>query len=119
MQSTQKGITMSGFMLWTVLAIAVLLIGFKVGPAYFESFNIQKQLKAMASDPSVRSGDRRSVETAFVRRSSMENIQSIGASDIQVTKEGNGVVLSAEYSVKVPLFGNASACLDFNPSSAK
>ena len=45
----------------------------------------------------------------------MENITAIGAGDITITKEGDEVVLSAEYSAKVPLFGNLSACMDFEP----
>ena len=52
-------------------------------------------------------------------RQTIENITSIGPEDIQITKDGGSLVLSAEYSVKVPLFGNLSACMDFNPSSAK
>ena len=38
---------------------------------------------------------------------------------LEITKQADGVVISAQYTTRVPLFGNASACLDFNPSSAK
>jgi hypothetical protein len=115
----QRGITISGMLLWAALGIAVLLVAFKVGPAYFEYYTIQKQFKALATDPRLTTGNRREVEGAFVGRATIENIRSIGPSDLEVTKEGNGIVVSAAYSVRVPLFGNASACLDFYPSSAK
>src|SRR5687767_13044485 len=108
----QEGVTLSGFIVVAIIVIIFLLFGFKVGPAYFEYFTIQKQLKAIAENPGAQGGGRREVEAAFASRSAIEDIKSIGASDIQISKEGSGVVLSAEYSVKVPIVGNMSACMD-------
>ena len=45
-------------------------------------------------------------------------INVLGADDIEVTKEGNDVVISANYTVKVPLFKNISLVFDFAPTSA-
>ena len=115
----ERGLTLSGFLLWAVLGILVLLLGFKVGPAYVEYYDIQKQLKAIAADPGMRSGNRHDIEGAFARRASVENISSIEPRDLEIAKQGDGVVISAQYTTRVPLFGNVSACIDFNPSSAK
>jgi len=115
----QEGVTLSGFIVVSIVGIIFLLFGFKVGPAYFEYYSIQKQLKAIAEEPSGKSGVRREIEAAFAARSVIENIKSISTGDIQIAKEASGVVLSAEYSVKVPIVGNMSACMDFSPSSAK
>ena len=114
----QQGVTLTGFIITAVIVIFILLFGFKVGPAYFEYLSIQKQFRALADDPVARSGTRRELEAAFVARATIENITSVGAGDIQITKDGTNVVLSAEYSTKVPLFGNLSACMDFAPTSA-
>ena len=113
----EQGVTLSGFIVFSVIMIFVLLFAFKVGPAYFEYFTIKKQLKALAADPVSRSSRRGDLDAAFTARQTMENITAIGAGDIVVTKEGNDIVLSSEYSKKVPLFGNLSACMDFEPSS--
>jgi len=64
-----------------------------------------------------RNPNRRELEAAYTSRATIENITAIGAGDITITKEGDEVILSAEYSKKVPLFGNLSACMDFAPSS--
>ena len=114
----QVGVTLTGFIIVAVIVVFVLLFAFKVGPAYFEYYAINKQLKAIANDQG-RSGLRRDVEAAFAARQAIENIKSVNPTDIQITKDGSGVVLSAEYSVRVPLFGNLSACMDFYPSSDK
>jgi hypothetical protein len=101
-----------------VVAIICALIGFKLLPPYMEFLSIQTQLKAIANDPEGRQGVRRVIEDLFSRRSAIENISAISGKDIQITKEGDRVVLSAEYSQCVPFVLNIRACMDFAPSSA-
>ena len=115
----QKGVSLMGFIVWAVIVLFVLLLGFKIGPAYVEYVTIKKQFQLIASDPAMAGGGKRDVEGAFVRRATMENIRSIGPADLNIVREGDRVVISAEYSVRVPLFGNLSACMDFSPSSDK
>ena len=115
----QKGVSISGFMLWSIVVIVALLFGFRVGPAYFEYYAIVQQFKAIVDSSEARSWTKRDIEGAFVRRATMENIRAIGPGDLQITKYGDRLVLSAEYSVRLPLFGNLSACMDFHPSSGK
>ena len=113
----QKGLTLSGFMTFAVIFIIVALLGFKIGPAYWEEVTIKKMFKSMAADPSLASGNKGSVERAFQLRSAVDDITSIGPKDIEVTKSGSGIVLSATYTARAPLFHNISACMDFSPSS--
>jgi uncharacterized protein DUF4845 len=114
----QRGITLSGFLVWAVIAIIVALIGFKLLPPYMEFLSVQAQFKAIANDPEGRQGVRRVVEDLFQRRAAIENINVISGKDIQIAKEGDRVVLSAEYSQCVPLVLNIRVCMDFTPSSA-
>lgn len=115
----QKGVALSGLLFWSVVLVFVLLFGFKIGPAYFEYFSIQQQFKAIANDPSMRAGQRREIESSFYNRSVIENIKAVTPQDLEISKDGDSVVISAAYSVRVPLFGNLSACMDFAPTSAK
>jgi hypothetical protein len=107
-------------MLWAILIVIVLLLGFKLAPPYMEYQGIQKLIKNLANDPGMRVGDfRKSIGGAFNLRAGIDNIKSIAASDLVIQKEGERVVITADYSVRVPLVGNVSACLDFNASSEK
>lgn len=115
----QKGITLSGFLMWSVVLVFVALLAFKIGPPYIEYLSIQTNLKAIANDPEGRSGVRRVVEDLFDRRSAIENISSVKARDILIAKEGDRVVLSFEYSVCVPIVLNIRACMDYNPTSGR
>jgi hypothetical protein len=115
----QRGVTLSGFLLWSVVLVFAALLLFKIGPPYVEFLTIQSNLKAVANDPEGRSGVRRVVEDLFDRRSAIENISSVKARDIIITKEGDGVVLSFEYTVCVPIVFNIRACMDYHATSAK
>ncbi len=115
----QQGLTLSALLLWAVVIIVAVLLGLKLGPAYMEYYTIDKTFKTIASEPGMRNAQRSEIERSFASRAAIDNIRSIGASDLEISKEGGNLVISASYSARVPLFGNASACLDFNPSSDK
>ena len=113
----QQGITLSGFLLWSVVLIFAALLAFKIGPPYLEYLTIKKQLKAVAEDPEARSGNRREVESAFSKRSTIEDISSVQPKDIVISKEGDGIVLSVDYTVCRPVVSNIRACMDFSATS--
>jgi hypothetical protein len=116
----QKGLTLSGFMLWAVIVVIALLLGFKLAPPYMEYQGIQKLIKSLADDPGLRTGDfRRAIGGAFSLRAGVDNITSIGANDLVIKKDGEKVIITADYSVRVPLVGNINACIDFSASTEK
>jgi hypothetical protein len=113
----QSGLTLTGFMVWAVMLVFAALLFFKIGPAYMDYYTLQKQLKIVASDPTLQSGQRRAIESAFDRRAVIDNITVVGPGDLQIEKDGDQLVISVEYAARIPLFGNMSICLDFNASS--
>ena len=112
----QRGISLSGLLLICAVVIAVILLTLKLFPPYREYLSIKKALTEIARNPEGR-GSPRDIQAAFERRSSIDNFTSVRGTDVQIEKRGDAVLLSAEWSVKVPLFYNVSACLDFNARS--
>ena len=49
----------------------------------------------------------------------IEDVKSVKSEDLEITKEGGETVISVSWSTKVPLVGNAAACLDFSVTTAK
>jgi len=113
----QSGITLTGMVLGSIVFILLLLLGFKLVPVYTEYYAIQRNFKSLAADPNLKGASRRQVGNAFASRATVDDITSIQPDDVQVTKTGNGIVVSAEYEKKVHLFQNVSACFEFKPSS--
>jgi hypothetical protein len=116
---SQRGITLTGFMIFAALAVGALLIAFKIGPAYSEFYTIQKIFRTIASESAMQNASRGEINTAFNNRATIENIKTITTNDLEVSKDGNKLVISANYSVRVPLFYNLSACMEFSPSSER
>ncbi|MFN7085542.1 MAG: DUF4845 domain-containing protein [Burkholderiales bacterium] len=113
----QDGLSLSGFLLWSMLLVLTALLGLKMAPAYLEYLAIQKQLRLIAADSAV--SGRGEIEKSFSSRAVVENIKSVTAADLEITREDGKVVISVAYSVKVPLFANISVCMDFSPTSAR
>ena len=113
----QKGLTLTGMIIAAIVVIMLLLLAFKVAPVYVEYFAIEKQLKSMSLDPKLRNPNRGAIEGAWAARASVDNLTSLTGDQIEVAREGDQVVFSANYSVKVPLFKNIAACFDFAPTS--
>jgi len=97
--------------------IFVALLGFKLFGPYVQYFTIQKTLKEIAHDPEMKSGNAHDIKLAYVKHAMIDNIDNVSPDDIDIDKDGDTLILSATYSVKVPLVYNVSLLIDFNASS--
>ena len=113
----QRGLSMWGFLFVTAVFLVVALISFRVIPAYIEYFSVQKALEGALNDTKdlSRVDIRRNVD----RRLGAEYIDSIRATDIEVTKSGNVTTASASWQNKLHLIGNASILLEFEASASR
>jgi len=119
MRHAQRGLSLSGFMVTIVIFLAAAMLAFKIVPPYLEYQTIQKAFRAMAADSALAKGSKGQVASAFNSRATIDDIKSISADDLEIVQEGGRLSISAQYSVKVRLFSNLSACMDFAPSSDK
>ena len=109
----QSGITLTNLIL-TLAVIGFLgIMAAKLMPAYIEYFKVKKIFSAMeqAGDTKGTVGE---IRKSFQRRNAIEDVHSVNETDIEISKESGETVLSANWSVKVPLVSNVSACLDFS-----
>ncbi len=114
----QLGVSLSGLLMVCAVLILVALLGFKLYKPYNEYFSLQKIFRTLALKPEVRNGTRRDFTSAWASYATIENITAIGGDDVEITKDGNSITLSANYQVKVPLFKNFSLLIDFAPTSS-
>ncbi len=114
----QLGVTVSGLIMVLVGLGVVALLAFKLIEPYQQFFTIQKTFKALAADPSVRSGTLGDLKVAWAKYAMIEKLDVIGPEDFDVSREGGMVVITAKYMVRVHLFKNISLQIDFEPTSA-
>ena len=113
----QRGLTIIGFLFLAAVVVIFALVGFRVLPAYIEYYTVQKALEqTMADQSNITPQDiRRSLE----RRINADYVDSVRASDVTVSKEGNQVVASLEWQKVLHMVGNASILLDFQAIAAR
>lgn len=111
----QRGLTLMGMVVACIVIVFVAIGGLKIAPAYIEYFKVKKAIKAVAvANPAATVGE---VRYAFQLRQAIDDIDVIGPKDLEVTKEGNELVVSTAYSKRIPLFGNVNVVIDFTASS--
>lgn len=116
----QRGVALSGLLLWSFVLFFVAIIGMKLVPVYREYAAIKTNLIAIANDPVLQNGTKAEIRTSFNKRAQIDDISVVNGGDIEIDKKKGGpAVLSIIYSVKTPLFANISLYLDFNVRSDK
>lgn len=113
----QKGISLAGLLVWSVILILTAISGLRIAPTYIEFSTIQKNLTAIVKDTNSQNMDLNQIRLSFNRRAQIDNIKSINGQDIKINKENGRIVLSAEYTTKIPLIANLSLTIDFEPTS--
>lgn len=110
----QEGVSIVAILLAGVIIVVLAILGMRLVPPVIEYFTIQSVVKRVKSEGATV----RDIRTAFDRNASLENISSITGKDLEITKEGEQVVISFEYSHSVPLLENVRIVIDFSGSTS-
>ncbi|MCK6407392.1 MAG: DUF4845 domain-containing protein [Rhodocyclaceae bacterium] len=113
----QKGVSLSGLMFWGVIVAMIALVVIKVAPSAIEYWKIRKgvmnvaqQAKGDSTVPELRK--------AYARQAEIDHTSDIKPEDLEISKEGNQIVISFAYDKRIPLFGPVSLLIEYKASSA-
>ena len=110
--ATQRGLSMIGFLFVAIVVVIVAIIGFRMVPSYVEYFTIKSAVEKSlrdAPDPTPPV-----VRKSFEKYIAADYIDSVGASDLVVLKEGNVITASVTWQKQLHMVGNVSLLLDFD-----
>jgi hypothetical protein len=112
----QRGVTLMGLIITLAVLGFLAVMAAKLLPAYLEYWSVRKIFKTMELGGQTK-GTVRDIRKSFDTHNAIEDVKSVRAEDLEITKQGDGAVVSAAWSVKVPLVANISACIDFEAST--
>jgi hypothetical protein len=115
MKKQQKGLSLIGLILVSAVVIGVAVVGMKVVPSVIEYYTVLKHIKTIANSGATTVAE---VRSAYDRQASVDETPSITGADLEVTKEGNQLVIAFEYAKKIHIAGNVSICIDYAGSSS-
>jgi len=104
-----------GMLVVGIIIVFVAIGGLKIAPAYIEYFTVKKAIVGVAQ--TTGKGTVGEVRQAFDRRAQIDDIDVIAGKDLEITKEGNDIVISFAYPKRISLFGNVSVVIEFAASS--
>lgn len=113
----QRGATMVGMLLWGIVIVFVALVAMKLIPAYMEFLTIKKIITDIGSEVSVKSMSNGDIRDRFARRAMIDNISTVGPSDLRISRENGRTVVTLDYAFQTHLVGNVSLLADFSASS--
>jgi hypothetical protein len=114
MRDKQTGLSLTALILGAIVLILAAVLAMKTVPAYVEYFNAKKLIAQIASERPATPGDAR---RSFDLKSGIDDVTTIQGKDLEITKEGNEIVISFAYRREVPLFANIGLYLEFAADS--
>ena len=113
MRNRQLGVSISGLLIVLVLVIMVALLAMKIVPSFLEFRSIKTAIESIARQAQSPADVRR----LFENRAAVDDIQSIKATDLEVTRDGNSVVIAIAYRKEIKLFGPVGLVIDYAVNS--
>jgi len=117
-RKSQSGLSLIGVLFVGCVIAAVVLLGLKLIPVVSEYFGIKRALSSVVGSANAQTATVSELRNAFSKRALVDDISSVTASDLDITKENGRIVMSVTYSRKVPLVSNVSLLVDFSASSS-
>ena len=113
MREQQKGLTLIGLIFVLFIVVVVAVFGMKLVPSFLEFRTAKHAIEAVARTAQSPQEARR----AFDNRAAVDDINTIQAKDLEITRDGNTMVIAFAYRKEVPLFNNVGVYIDYAASS--
>jgi hypothetical protein len=108
-RARQRGLSIIGLIFIGLIVVGLLALGFKTVPAVVEYIAIERAVQKIKTEGNTVG----EIRAAFDRHATIDDITSITARDLDITKDGDQVVISYAYEKKIPVIENVSLVIDF------
>jgi Tfp pilus assembly protein PilE len=112
MHNAQRGVTLMGLIVGLFIVVVLALFAMRVIPSFLEYRTAKSAIEAVARQAQSPAD----VRKLFESRTAIDNI-SLKPSDLEITREGNQMVIAFAYRKEVPLFGNVGLYIDYAADS--
>jgi hypothetical protein len=107
--ASQRGVSVSGLIVFLGVALLLAMLGLKVIPYYIE-FNA---VKAAMSSARASGGTVAELRAAFDRSADVNSIKVITGRDLIIAKVGNQNEIAVDYEPRIDLFKNIALMIHF------
>jgi len=111
-QHQQRGLTFIGLLFVGIILAFVGVVVAQVVPTYIEFMAVQKATDKAAAGTTVAE-----IRSTFDRAAQIDDIRSIAGKDLEITKQGDRVVVAFDYQREIHLFGPAHLVMKYQGRS--
>ncbi len=108
----QKGMSIISLIFIGLVVVFLMVLGAKLIPALTEYFAIESALNKIKGEPTVPE-----IRKAFDRFAIIDDIKSVDAKDLDITKDAEQTVISYAYTYSIPIIDNVRLVIDFKGST--
>jgi hypothetical protein len=112
-RARQRGLSLISLIFVGLIVVFLLVIGAKAVPAMTEYFAVDRAVQKVATEGQTV----RDIREAFNRYASVDDIKSISGKDLDITKDGDKVIVSYTYTYSIPILDNVRIVIDFAGSN--
>ena len=109
----QRGLSLIGLIVVLFIVVLLALFAMKVIPSFLEYRTAKTAIELIAPSAQNPAEARR----AFENRAAIDDITTITPKDLEITREGNQLVIAFAYRKEVPLFGPVGLYIDYAANS--
>jgi hypothetical protein len=106
----QRGLSLIGVLFVGLIVVILLMIGSKLVPAIVEYIAIERAVQKIKNEANTVG----EIRSAFDRHATIDDIKSINSRDLDITKEGDRVVISYAYTYNIQILDNVRLAIDFS-----
>lgn len=102
---------LASLVMWLAAGGFLLLMAVKCIPAWTEYMAIKRITSELRTSSET---DIKGVRDSFSKRSSIENVTTIGPQDLVIARDGNGWTVGFNYERRIRIMGNALLVFEFS-----
>ncbi len=112
-KTQQRGATfLGGLTIAAILGLALYVV-IRLYPAYWEYYEVVSSMQSLAKQSAGTNPTPEAIRNALSAKWSAGYVETVKPEDIVVTKDGDGLAITADYRVERPFIGNISLVVDF------
>ena len=104
--TSQRGITLTSFLVVLIVVAFFLYIGMKLFPMYQEYYAVRSAMKSLAKEPGVGDMEPRRIQDMFFKRLYINYSENVKPADVKFDRIDGGWNMKVYYEVRREMIGN-------------
>jgi hypothetical protein len=117
--SSQRGLTIFGFLVAAAVVVIFALVGFRVAPSYVEYYSVKRALEDTMRSGNADPNNPQAFRQELERRLQTSYVENVKARDAVLQRSGSQVMAELAWERRLHMVGNASILLEFEVSATR